>query len=954
MKKVSLTTGFAPLLLVLLLQLVSAQPFLDEIRVVRASDGTTVLDMISRGELQIYFSGIRVSPEIAQKLKTDPNLAYKYAYGLYYELTFNPVGPTFANGELNPFSVPRIREAMNYIVNRSYIVECMFYGFARPKFFPLVSEFPEYQRLKDYLQQLEAQYSYNFTKGAQIIEEEMVKLGAVKQDDKWWYNGSPVVIKFLIRIEDQRKQIGDYVSDQLENLGFTVERMYKNRREASPIWMYGNPADGQWHVYTGGWITTAVSRDDADVWAYFYTPLGSYWPLWQAYKPDPIFYEVARKLWNREFKTIEERQELMAKAANLSLKDSARVWLVDAITPYVYSSSVEAEADLAGGFSTAIVSRTLRYKDKVGGVAKAGISDIFVNPWNPIAVAETIWVVDAVVISSTQGYAFLTNPYTGLPMPERMINVTVFVEKDVSTTVSSDWLTLKFVDRVDVPADAWWGYDTKAKKVVTVGEAGVKAAKVRIVVNYGDVIGKIKYHDGTTMSLADWVALWPFGFYRVDPESPLYDASAVPGFTEWRNLFMGWRILSTSPLVIEWYGNFTHPEAEFIATYFVGWPSIPWHVTTIGIRAEEKGLLAFSADKADKMKVEWMNYIGGPSLKVLSDVLDEMINTGYIPFSEWASQYIKPDEAKARYQALKNWYNAHGHFWVGEGPYYLDRAMLDSGTAVLKGFTPPVYLVALGSDLSIYYRYDGAWKKLPAGFFIGPPAALRVGSLLYFAVKGRDSRVWVGYLNLVSGVFSGWVKLPGSTLSRPALAYNGFKIILVVRGGDSNLYLATLNPDLTGFSGWKRVPGFTFDAPAAAVLNGELHIVVRWKDNSLWHARLDAFKLDTSKLVWSRISGSTDKAPALATGRNELVLAIKGLNGLTYVRTWANGWRDWEEVPQSYTADAPAVVGVNDLALLFMRRVDGTIWSAVRIKPGVYKGLVQIPGSTPAAPSATP
>jgi len=96
-----------------------------------------------------------------------------------------------------------------------------------------------------------------------------------------------------------------------------------------------------------------VSRDDADVWAYFYTPLGRPDPLWQAYKPDPIFYEVARKLWNREFKTIEERQELMAKAAELAMKDSVRVWLIDQIVPYLYRKDVTLAADLSGGFATA-------------------------------------------------------------------------------------------------------------------------------------------------------------------------------------------------------------------------------------------------------------------------------------------------------------------------------------------------------------------------------------------------------------------------------------------------------------------------------------------------------------------------------------------------------------------------------------------------------------------------
>ncbi|MCC6065838.1 MAG: ABC transporter substrate-binding protein, partial [Thermofilum sp.] len=645
-------------------------------------DFAKAVDMISKGDLHAFFIGIRVDPKLAERIKTDPNLAYKYAYGLYFELTFNPVGPEFKDGSFNPFSNPRIREAMNWLIDRNYIVNEIMLGFARPKWFPLVSAFPDYAKLADVVKIFEAEYSYKPEKAKTVIFEELTKMGCEYKEGKWYYKGKPVVIKFLIRIEDHRRQIGDYVADQLEKLGFTVERMYKSSREAAPIWLRGNPADGQWHVYTGGWITTAVSRDDADVWAYFYTPLGSPSPLWQAYKPDPIFYEVAAKLWNREFKTIEERQELMAKAAELAMKDSVRVWLVDQIVPFVHRKDVTLAADLSGGFATALYSRTVRFVDKVGGTFRAGNLEVLVDPWNPVAGSG--WLYDAVIISPTQSYAFLTNPYTGLPMPERVINVTVYVEKGVSTISSSDWLALKFVDKVEVPADAWWGYDTKAKKVVTAGEAGVKAAKVRVIANYGDVIGKIKYHDGTTMSLADWVALWPLSFYRVDPNSTLYDAAAVPTFTEWRNLFMGWRILSTSPLVIEWYGNFTHPEAEFIVTYYAGWPSIPWHVTAIGIRAEEKGLLAFSTSKADKMKVEWMNYIGGPSLKILSDVLDEMINTGYIPFSEWAGKYVTPDEAKTRYQALKSWYNAHGHFWVSDGPFYLDRADFLAHTATLK------------------------------------------------------------------------------------------------------------------------------------------------------------------------------------------------------------------------------------------------------------------------------
>ena len=33
---------------------------------------------------------------------------------------------------------------------------------------------------------------------------------------------------------------------------------------------------------------------------------------------------------------------------------------------------------------------------------------------------------------------------------------------------------------------------------------------------------------------------------------------------------------------------------------------------------------------------------------------------------------------------MKKWYDAHGHFWIGTGPYYLDKVFTTEKTAVLK------------------------------------------------------------------------------------------------------------------------------------------------------------------------------------------------------------------------------------------------------------------------------
>jgi len=670
----------------LLLPLLQAQPqgpWVDEVDFFAEGDYAKVVDMLSKGDMHIYFSDIRADPALMQKIKANPDLAVKYSYGLVFELTFNPVGPEFpGTGKLNPFSNPAIREAMNWLIDRNYIVSEIMGGLAVPKWTPLLSAFPDYAKIVDTMKLLEAKYSYNFEMAKTVIFEEMVKLGATYKDGKWYYKGEPVEIIFLIRVEDARKQIGDYVADQLEKLGFTVTRKYGRSRDLAPLWIRGNPADGKWHIYTGGWIYTVISRDQASDFGFYYTPLGALGPLWSAYKPDPVFYEVCTKLWNGEYKSIEERISLMAKAVELALKDSVRVWVVDQIAPWVYRKEVDAAADLAAGFDNYLWPMTLRFVGKTGGAIKAGMREVLVDPWNPVA--GTNWVYDSVLLWAVNDYAYRYNPYNGLPMANRLVSAEVYAVKGLVTQSSSDWLKLSFVDKVEVPADAWWGYDVKTGKIITSGEAGAKYAQVKIVANYGDVLGKIKYHDGTTMTLADWLIGWPLTFARVDPSSPLYDESALPGFQEWRKQFQGWRIVSQSPLVIEYYVNYTNLDAEYIVFNYAGWPATPWHMLAIGIRAEEKGLLAFSADKAAAVNVEWMNYIGGPSLEVLSKMLDESLAEGYIPFKEFMSKYTSVDDAKARYSALKSWYQAHGHFWVGNGPFYLDKADYNAHIAVLK------------------------------------------------------------------------------------------------------------------------------------------------------------------------------------------------------------------------------------------------------------------------------
>ncbi len=648
------------------------------------------ISQLQAGQLDLFAETVS-NPENFKVVKADPNLRYYTSLGTYTELTFNPV-LNFKDGRLNPFGDPQIREAINMLVDRNYIVQEIYGGLAVPKLLPLNSSFPDYARYIDTARALENIYAYNPDKAKAIIKERMEALGAtLGSDGKWQYNGQPVTLIFIIRIEDERKAIGDYVANVLEEAGFTVDRQYKSRKEASPIWLRSDPAEGQWNLYTGGWITTAISRDDGSNFAYFYTKLGGGSPLWQAYTPSDEYFTVAEKLWNNDFKSMEERGQLFQKAMELALKDSVRVWLVDQVSFSPARANLQVASDLAGGVSgSRLWPYTIQFTDKKGGEIRLAVNGIPVDPWNPVDGSN--WISDQMAIRATTDVAAMPDPYTGLAWPQRFEKAEVLAQAGLPISKTLDWVDLKFQpEKIAVPDDAWVDWDAANQKFITAAEAKAanpereNLALVKTTVVYPkDLFEKVKWHDGSPLTVGDFIMSMILTFDRGKPESKIFDEAAASNLESFLSHFKGVRIVSTDPLTIETYDDYYLLDAEL--TVSTWWPSAPWHTLALGIQAEIDNKLAFSADKAQANSVDWTSFIGGPSLNILKEYLDQDANSGYIPYEATLGQYVKADKAKARYANLQKWYEAHGHFWVGHGPFYLDKVFTNEKSLVLKRY----------------------------------------------------------------------------------------------------------------------------------------------------------------------------------------------------------------------------------------------------------------------------
>jgi peptide/nickel transport system substrate-binding protein len=288
--------------------------WVDAVVAVEEPSDAAAVRRLEAGDLHAWFSST-ANPEVANRIRESRSLRSAVSYGLYHELSFNPVGPVFPGTDrLNPFSVARIREAMNWLIDRRHIAQEIMGGMGVPRWLPINTAFPDYARLADVARRLEIRYGHDPERARAVITEEMQKLGATLVGGRWQFRGRPVTVTFLIRVEDERRQIGDYVAGLLEQLGFTVERRYGRAADLNPLWIVQDPAEGRWHIYTGGWISTVIDRDQADNFDFFYTKRGLARPLWQAYRPSPEFDRLADRLNKREFRTVGERNRLMARA----------------------------------------------------------------------------------------------------------------------------------------------------------------------------------------------------------------------------------------------------------------------------------------------------------------------------------------------------------------------------------------------------------------------------------------------------------------------------------------------------------------------------------------------------------------------------------------------------------------------------------------------------------------
>lgn len=191
---------------------------------------------VAAGKTDIFYYGLDGSKVKGLDRATLEKLEIYAIPSGSWSLLFNPVpnaAPyTVKVGEkeyFNPFAIREVRYAMNWLINRQYIVDEILAGAGGPMFTMATPGQPGTYRYNLIAAKLGMTAEGDEKKALAAIEAAMKKAaaleanqGKLKKEGDWWtFNGEPVTIKFLIRVDDPsgRLKEGQYIAKQIEKAG---------------------------------------------------------------------------------------------------------------------------------------------------------------------------------------------------------------------------------------------------------------------------------------------------------------------------------------------------------------------------------------------------------------------------------------------------------------------------------------------------------------------------------------------------------------------------------------------------------------------------------------------------------------------------------------------------------------------------------------------------------------
>ena len=627
---------------------------------------------LQNGDMDFYLFSLKT--EAARQLQESTDITMYQAPATSISLILNPAPAV--EGEINPFSIREVRQALQYAVDRRFIAEEIYKGLAEPMLAHVGPFDYDYLTVYDELKGQDITYDPEFARD--LVEQAMTGAGATLQNDKWHYNNRPVQVRFIIRVEDERREVGDLIRAELDKLGFTVVPTYRNFAPAI-LSVYGtDPQLFQWHLYTEGWGRGAAERFDYGTVNSMIAPWLGNMPGWQEvgfwqYENEHLD-ELGQNLFQGNFRSVEERNQIYKEMTEISLQESVRVWLATIVNSLPTDNNLQGVTqDISAGPKSIWTLREAH----IPGNDTLTVGNLWVwterTTWNPVGGFGDLYSVD--IWNNVHDPPLWRDPFTGVPIPFR-------AEYEVTTAGPEG--------KMDVPSDAKL-WDAANDEFVPVG-SGIQATS-KVIFDYSKFF-QSKWHHGQPITMADVLYTISQSFDRAldEDKSKIEFALAVTS-KPFLETVRGIKVLDENRLEV--YVDYWHFVEDYIAEYAnMSGLSMPWEViAALDKLVFEDRRAAYSDTAAQRFSVPWINLVMPNDVRLLRRALIVLRNDNRYPQSIFQSGgvSVSEEEASQRYQAALDWIEEYDLAIISNGPFQLVRYDPPSQFAEVVAFRDPSY-----------------------------------------------------------------------------------------------------------------------------------------------------------------------------------------------------------------------------------------------------------------------
>jgi peptide/nickel transport system substrate-binding protein len=650
----------------------------------------------------------------------------------------------------NALAIKDVRFALNFLINRKYIVDEITGGAGGPMFTMATPGQPGTYKYNLMASKFGFTATGNEKKAIRDITNALAKAaelpenkGKLVKDGAWWtYDGEPITIKFMIRVDEPNGRLkeGRYIADQIEKAGIKVERLEWDRKKATSLCYNGNPAKFDWQMYTEGWGAGETRQYWDNIVSQMYAP----WQGYQAGGGNPDFWNytndeidaLTQKVQNGQFKDEADYWNTILKATEMGVAEGTRVYVSYQAQLYA-TNKARFNQRMAYGLGDGLNGWSIYTADvkpdkngqKVLKVTQfSAKGSLFMSAWDPVGSDGFSDMYSLNIVNACTEQAAFRTPNAAVDTPLRE------TWKDVATRVSfgkDDKGAPTVNGEIAVPETALT-FSPQTQTWEPVGPGVTSFSKATYTYKWS------RTHSGAELGVADVMYAQAFTWKwanKVGDDDKMFDASYSSARKSVQDIIKG--IVVNPDKTFTVYFDYNHMDKDRIGAsgavdaylfaasqnIIVTWEIIEALSKMVVDGGDEVKNWSFSSDPAFT-EVDVLNP------KCLGDIkakLNEFIAAQYVP--PFIKDYITPEEAVARYELAIKFIDEHKNAYISNGAFLINDVDLDNNFVELAAFRDPSYPFAVG-------YFNKMFKTVTTRIdSVTPPAMATKGKVVTITLK---------------------------------------------------------------------------------------------------------------------------------------------------------------------------------------------------------------------------